>query len=103
MASDNITRDVSMAFVRLHILHHAAKERVYGLWMIGELRHHGYSIGPGTLYPILHSMEASRWLKAEYEVVQGKRRKYYVATARGRRALMDARKKVHELVGEVLK
>jgi PadR family transcriptional regulator PadR len=98
----NITRDLFRAFVRVHILHHAAEERIFGLEMMQELRRHGYSIGPGTLYPILHDLEQSRCLRAEHEVVNGKRRKYYVATATGRRALAQARAKVRELVGEVL-
>jgi DNA-binding PadR family transcriptional regulator len=34
--------------------------------------------------------------------VNGKQRKYYVATAKGKRALLDMRKKIRELVREVL-
>ena len=45
-------------FVRLHVLHHAAEGEVYGQWIIGELSRHGYTISPGTLYPMLQAMEA---------------------------------------------
>lgn len=95
-------RDVFLSFVRVHILHHAAKGRIFGLEMIDELRRHGYALSPGTLYPILHGLEQSGLLKCEQEVVGGKMRKYYTATAKGRRMLAEVRKKIQELVGELL-
>src|SRR3990167_6037020 len=98
-----ITRGVFLAFVRVHILHHAAEGPVFGLEMIEELRHHGYSIGPGTLYPILHKLETAGCLRSKEETVNGKRRKNYVATAKGKRTLEELRKKIREMVREVLK
>lgn len=99
---NSVTRDLSLAFVRVHILHHAAEGEIFGLEMIEELRRHGYAIGPGTLYPILHGLEQSGSLRARQQVVNGKRRKYYVATPKGRRVLADVRRKIRELVDEVL-
>ncbi|WP_287830435.1 helix-turn-helix transcriptional regulator [Idiomarina sp.] len=49
-------RDLYTGFIRLHILHHAAQEPIFGMGMIEELRHHGYQISPGTLYPMLHML-----------------------------------------------
>lgn len=43
--------------IRLHILHHANDAPVYGLGIVEELRHHGYEISSGTLYPLLHGLE----------------------------------------------
>jgi len=100
---NTITRGIFLAFVRVHVLHHAAEGQVFGLEMIEELRRHGYSIGPGTLYPILHKLESEGCLRSKQEVVNGKQRKNYVATAKGRRALMELRSKIRELVREVLK
>jgi len=100
---NTITRGVFLAFVRVHVLHHAAEGPIFGLEMIEELQRHGYSIGPGTLYPILHNLEHTGYLRSKQETVSGKRRKYYVATAKGKRALVDLRKKIRELVREVLK
>jgi len=99
---NTIPRDVSLAFVRVHMLHHAVEGPIFGLEMMEELRHHGYAIGPGTLYPILHGLEKARLLRARHEVVNGKRRRYYIATAKGHRALIEVRKKIRELVDEVL-
>ncbi len=99
---NTITRGVFLAFVRVHVLHHAAEGPIFGLEMIEELRHHGYSIGPGTLYPILHNLESAGCLRSKQEVVNGKQRKYYVATAKGKRTLEELRKKIREMVREVL-
>lgn len=99
---NTITRGVFLAFVRVHVLHHAAEGPVFGLEMIEELRHHGYAIGPGTLYPILHNLENAGCLRSKEQIVNGKRRKNYVATAKGRRALADVRKQIRELSNEVL-
>ena len=95
-------RDFFLGFVRIHILYHATKHPVYGLWLIKELSHHGYKLSPGTLYPLLHSMEKSGYLHSSCEVVGGKRRKYYEATERGRETLGETRGRIRELVGEVM-
>lgn len=102
MKDDTIVRNVFLAFVRVHILHHAAEDRVFGLEMMEELRRHGYGLSPGTLYPILHGLEEAGFLRAESSVVDGKTRKYYRATAKGRRMLAEVREKIDELVNEVM-
>jgi len=72
--------------IRLHILHHASKEPIFGLGMIEELARHGYRLSPGTLYPIMHG---------------GKIRRVYSATPSGRKALDSAKERVRELFGEL--
>lgn len=99
---NNIYRDIFVAFVRVHILHHAAQAPVFGLEMIDELRHHGYSLSPGTLYPIFHALEEAGYLTSTPKVVGGKTRKYYKATARGKKILAELKDKIRELVAEVL-
>jgi len=99
---NTIIRDVFVAFMRVHLLHHAARAPIFGLEMIEELRRHGYTLSPGTLYPILHGLESGGLVRSRTEVVNGKMRKYYSATAKGRRALAEARQKIGELVSEVL-
>jgi len=89
-------------FVRMHVLYHAAKEPIWGVEIMEELRRHGYQLGPGTLYPILHQLEADGYLISESSVVNGKRRKNYRITEAGRKLLHEAREKLRELVSEVL-
>ncbi|MCK6584603.1 MAG: PadR family transcriptional regulator [Anaerolineales bacterium] len=69
--------------------------------MIRELGRHGYSLSPGTLYPILHGLERDGFLESQKQVVEGKVRKYYVITTPGREALKDAMAKVRELFDEI--
>jgi DNA-binding PadR family transcriptional regulator len=97
-----VLRDFFLGFVRVHVLHHAAQAPIYGLAMLEELRRHGYALGPGTLYPLLHGLEAAGYLVREDRVVGGKVRKYYTATAAGRAALAELRGKIRELVEEVV-
>jgi PadR family transcriptional regulator, regulatory protein PadR len=96
-------RDFFLGFIKIHILHHAAHEPVFGLALIRELARHGYDVSPGTVYPILHELERSGYLRREDRVVQGKVRKYYHTTPFGNQALEEARAKIAELVAEVLR
>ena len=91
-----------LGFVKVHVLHHAAQEPVYGQAMIDELRRHGYELGPSTIYPLLHGLEAAGYLVREDRVVGGKVRKYYAITEAGRLALAEARAKIAELVVEII-
>jgi PadR family transcriptional regulator PadR len=97
----SMIRSFFLGFIKIHILHHAAKEPVYGLWFIEELERHGYDISPGTLYPIFHSLEEDGLLKSEGQVVEGKVRKYYATTAKGKKTLQEAKDKVQELLNEI--
>lgn len=73
--------------VRLFILHEAAKRPIFGLWLMETLEEHGYPIGPGTLYPILHSFER-RGLLVSTTAMDGNRvRRMYKATPLGKRML----------------
>lgn len=98
----DIFRDTFLGFMRVHILYHASKGPIFGLEMIEELREHGYQLSPGTLYPILHAMEQAGYLRCEHAVVDGKARKYYRATAPGKRVLIQLKDRIRELTREVL-
>lgn len=99
--NSNPDQQLYSGLIRLHILHHACQEPIFGLGMIEELRRHGYKLSPGTLYPLLHSMEAKGLLRS-FESTQQKRiRRIYRATASGRKALATAKLKVRELFGEL--
>jgi PadR family transcriptional regulator PadR len=100
--SELLTKMFFGGFVRMHILYHAAKEPVFGVELMEELGRHGYDVGPGTLYPVLHQLEEAGYLNSYAEVVAGKQRKYYRATSEGVAALEEAKTKLRELVTEVL-
>jgi DNA-binding PadR family transcriptional regulator len=100
--AQNLLRQFFGGFVRLHVLHHAAEEPIWGAEIMEELGRHGYQLSPGTLYPILHQLEAAGVLTAKTIVISGKRRKTYRITRTGRELLQEAREKLRELVSEVL-
>jgi DNA-binding PadR family transcriptional regulator len=94
-------RNAFASFIELHILHHASEKPVYGLWLIEELAEHGYKISPGTLYPLLHVMESAGLLRNRQTIFNGKVRKYYSITPKGKRHLRRAKRQVGELIQEV--
>lgn len=98
---DKVLRKLFLGFMQIHILHHAKKEPFFGSWMIEELGEHGYSVSPGTLYPILHNLEEDGLLMKEDRVIEGKVRKYYSITDKGIEVLEEARKKAWELFKEI--
>jgi DNA-binding PadR family transcriptional regulator len=87
--------------IRLHILHHAARAPLCGSWLIEELQRHGYNLSPGTLYPMLHGMETKGYLRSLGRHDGKEKRRYYIITPSGKRALADARKKIREMFGEL--
>ncbi len=95
-------QDLLSGLVRLHVLHHAAEGDLYGLWMIEELARHGYKLSPGTLYPMLRSMEKKGYLVSKQKRVGRTARRVYRATPLGRKALKIANEKVRELLGETI-
>jgi PadR family transcriptional regulator PadR len=96
-------QDLLSGFVRLHILHHAVKEDVFGQWMIEELAKHGYRLSAGTLYPMLHAMERRGYLTSTEHRLGRTKRRVYRATPLGGEALALAQTKLRELFREVVK
>ena len=94
-------QELYSGLIRLHILHHAAKEPIFGLGIIDELSHHGYKLSAGTLYPLLHGLEKRGYLKSKEERLGKRSRRVYRATPLGRKALEAAKTKVSELFGEL--
>src|SRR5690242_4223880 len=57
------------------------------------------SVEEGSLYPALHRMEQSGWIKSAWALTEtGRRAKYYRLTPGGRRELEDAEKNFEQLV-----
>ena len=95
-------KDFFLGFVKTHILYHASRGPICGVEMLDELGRHGYRLSPGTMYPTLHRLEREGYLSVHKRVVGGKVRKYYTITEQGKVVLDEARKKIAELIDEVL-
>ncbi len=97
-----VDRDLYSGLIRLHVLHHAVEEPIFGLGMMEELARHGYRISPGSLYPLLHGLEKKGYLRSTEQRSGKSRRKVYRATPLGRKALSGAKNKVRELFRELI-
>jgi PadR family transcriptional regulator, regulatory protein PadR len=95
-------RDLYSGLIRLHVLHHAAVQPIFGLGMIDELARHDYRISPGSLYPLLHSLENKGYLRSSEQRDGKSLRKVYRATPLGRPALAAAKTQVRELFRELI-
>jgi PadR family transcriptional regulator PadR len=98
-----VEREILLSFWKVHILHHAGESPIHGMWISEELRRHGYSISPGTLYPLLNRMERNGWLKGKSDPKAGPRaRKNYTLTALGKKVLKFLKEQVKEMHHEVV-
>ena len=98
--SDPIVREFLLGFWKIHILHHAEEQGVYGQWMLEELHRHGYRLSPGTLYPLLARMARRGWLRA-VEPKRSRDARVYRITPAGEEVLKQLRASLAELQHEV--
>jgi DNA-binding PadR family transcriptional regulator len=104
--ADDIYRESLLAFWKVHILHHAEERQIYGQWILEELRHHGFQVSPGTLYPLLARMEQQGWLRLAKNAANDrspKARRNYLLTPKGATFLRALRRQIDELHREVVR
>ncbi len=101
MGNTGVEKDIYGGLIRLHVLHHACREPVFGLHLIEELARHGYQVSPGTMYPILHGLERAGFLASAIEKAGSRNRRVYRATQAGCKALKQAKARVSELFSEL--
>lgn len=95
-------KDLFCGLTRLHILHLATEKPIFGLDIIEELRHLGYELSAGTLYPILHGLEKKCYLTSRHERTNRRNWWVYESSEQVRVALTDATAKFMELFGELI-
>lgn len=91
MAIDKALLSGSTAMLLLKLL---SEKDMYGYEMIEELGRRSenvFALKAGTLYPLLHGMEDKGFLTCYEQEFQGKVRKYYSITGKGKKEL-QARK-----------
>src|SRR5215213_8005362 len=98
--SDPVVREFLLGFWKIHILHHAEEQGVYGQWMLEELQRHGYRLSAGTLYPLLARMARRGWLRAT-EPKRSRDARVYRITPTGAEVLTRLRASLAELQHEV--
>ena len=88
--------------VKLVVLHQAGLGPVYGGRLSKYLRDRGYDISPGSLYPLLHSLEKANLLHCYIRIFKGRTRKYYELTLQGHACLDALRQELGGVVQEVI-
>lgn len=71
------------------------RKDMYGYEMTKEIERSSagvFTFKEGTLYPILHTLEAERQVEAYWSEADSRKRKYYRITAEGRAQLQHKRK-----------
>jgi len=95
LAADKNQVSGNTAMLLLQLL---SEKDMYGYEMIEELQYrsnHVFDLKAGTLYPLLHGMEARNQLSSYEKEAGGKMRRYYRITKDGRKEL-ERRKKEWE-------
>ena len=93
-----IDREFHRGFVKLYALWRASKGEAYGVQIIDEMRELGFRVSPGTLYPVLHALLKEKDVTVTDRVVNGKIRKCYRATAKGREEAENVVEKLTHLL-----
>lgn len=81
-----INKELSKGSTALMVLSVISKRDMYGYQIIKNIELASddvFSLNEGTLYPILHSLEADGCLEAYWCEAEGRKRKYYKITEKG--------------------
>ena len=76
----------------------------HGYAIIAALREHsdgGFDLAEGTIYPALHRLERAGLVESSLESTQGRRRRTYALTARGRKEFTAQRRAWHAYVAKM--
>ncbi len=102
----DLKKQISQTFwqglVKLIVLHQANLSPVYGGRLSKYFRSRGYEISPGSLYPLLHSLEKANFMHCRIRIFRGRARKYYELTPEGQECLEALRQELGEIVREVV-
>ena len=88
--ADKFERDLLRGSLDLMVLSILANESQYGYLIQKRLNlatEGAVKLPAGTLYPLLHRLESQRLIRSRWDESTGRRRKWYVITAAGRKRL----------------
>jgi PadR family transcriptional regulator PadR len=100
-----IDREFLKGSVSLLLLNLLSRAEMYGYEILQEASRrsaHTFEFKEGTLYPALHQLEKKSLIRAEWRTGEnGRERKYYALTPKGRKAARDYEKQWQHLTGAV--
>jgi len=78
-----LTAEMNRGFLQILVLM-ALERSMYGYSMIKTFEEKGYEVEENTLYPLLRRLEKNGLVKGEWEVTEGRPKKFYAITQKGR-------------------
>jgi DNA-binding PadR family transcriptional regulator len=96
-----IDREFIRGFVKLYSLWRASKNEVCGAQIFDEMRALGFHLSAGTIYPTLHKLLRENDVTATSRIVNGRIRKFYRLTRKGRRELEEVQDRLKAVVRKV--
>ena len=106
--TDTFQRDLLRGSLDLMVLSVLADQAKYGYMIQNQLREVSrgrVELKAGTLYPLLHRLEADKLIRSKWDDSTGRRRKWYELTPAGRKRLQVQSQEWHsyvECIGQLL-
>jgi len=99
-------REIMQSFwqgiLKVFILHQAGQAPIYGGRLKKLLQEQGYNLSPGSLYPLLHTLEKVSLLHSRVKIFKGRALKYYDITEEGRALLVELQNDLAAIMATVL-
>ena len=100
-----INRQFLKGSISLLLLHLLSRGELYGYEILEEASRrsaNAFEFKEGTLYPALHQLEKKGQIKSEWRTAEnGRERKYYSLTPKGRRVAAEYEKQWQHLTGAI--
>ncbi len=100
VGSERLSLELRRGAIVIAILSQLA-EPLYGYSLRERLAERGLEVNEGTLYPLLRRLESQGLLNSDWEVGEGRPRRYYRLSAGGKEVLAALKTEWEELVGAV--
>ena len=107
-----INKELLKGSTNILVLSLLENENMYGYQIIKELSKKSqkvFEFQEGTLYPILHNLEAKNFISSYWDTTVGKKRKYYSITKEGKKQLKEKKEEwkifsngINKVVGGIL-
>jgi len=100
-----IDREFLKGSISLLLLNLLSRGEMYGYEILQEASRrsaNAFEFKEGTLYPALHQLEKKGQIKSEWRTAEnGRERKYYSLTPKGRKAAAEYGRQWHHLTGAI--
>lgn len=100
-----IEREFLKGSISLLLLNLLSRGDMYGYEILQETSRrsaNAFEFKEGTLYPALHQLEKKGFLKSDWRTAQnGRERKYYSLTSKGKKAAREYEKQWQHLTGAI--